>query len=339
VEGERSNPGRILIAGLGSIGRRHLATVRSVLPDCEVVLLRRPGRPPPDGLGPGIRVLEDPEAALATHPEAAIIANPAPFHVATALPLARAGVPLLVEKPLSDRPEGVDALLAACAETGGVLQVGYCLRFDPSLRAVKEALAADAIGRPLALHIEVGQYLPDWRPGTDYRDGVSARADLGGGVLLELSHEIDYARWLAGEVETVFARTARSGALDIDVEDTADLILDFENGIDANLHMDMLCRPAVRVCRINGTAGTLYWDGIRHESRLFHFDAASWQPLSRPTKRKIDTSAIFKRQFRHFLSAISGKEAAWPDGEDAWRTLEVIRAARESGRTGRKVVV
>ncbi|WP_316977869.1 Gfo/Idh/MocA family protein [Shumkonia mesophila] len=327
-------PENILIAGLGSIGRRHLQTVRAVLPDARIVILRRPGQALPAGLGAKTALVHDVEAALAAGVDAAIIANPAPFHVATALPLARAGVPLLIEKPLADSPEGLAPLLDACANRHVPLQVGYCLRFDPSLRAMKDALEAGAIGRVLSLNAEVGQYLPDWRPGTDYRQGVSARAALGGGALLELSHEIDYARWLAGEVTAVAAAIGRLGDLEIDVEDSADLLLTFASGARATVHLDMLQRPATRICRIVGSAGTLAWDGIRHQASLHRPDTDGWETLPAPAAGRDD---IFQSQFRHFLEAIRTGRPPLIDGNDAARTLSVIAAARRSAAEQRTV--
>ena len=327
-------PENILIAGLGSIGRRHLATVRAVLPDARIVVLRRPGQALPADAGPKTALVHDVEAALTAGVDAAIVANPAPFHVATALPLALAGVPLLIEKPLADSPEGLAPLLDACAEKNVPLQVGYCLRFDPSLRAMKDALEAGAIGRVLSLNAEVGQYLPDWRPGTDYRQGVSARAALGGGALLELSHEIDYARWLAGEVTAVAAAIGRLGDLEIDVEDSADLLLTFASGARATVHLDMLQRPATRTCRIVGSAGTLAWDGIRHQASLHRPDTDGWEALPASAAGRDD---IFQSQFRHFLEAIRTGRPPLIDGNDAARTLSVIAAARRSAAEQRTV--
>ncbi|MBE0530760.1 MAG: Gfo/Idh/MocA family oxidoreductase [Rhodospirillales bacterium] len=328
-------PGSILIAGLGSIGRRHLQTVRAVLPDVRIVVLRRPGQPLPADVGAKTALVHDIEAALASGIDAAIIANPAPFHVATALPLAQAGVPMLIEKPLAERPDDLAPLLDACAEKGVTLQVGYCLRFDPSLRAVKDALEAGAIGRVLSLHAEVGQYLPDWRPGTDYREGVSAKAALGGGALLELSHEIDYARWLAGEVTAVVAAIGRLGDLEIDVEDSADLVLTFASGVRGTVHLDMLQRPATRTCRIVGSAGTLAWDGIRHQARIHRPDTDGWEVL--PVEGTAGRDDIFRSQFRHFLEAIRTGLPPLIDGADAARTLAVIAAARRSAAEQRTV--
>lgn len=330
-------PGTILIAGLGSIGRRHLATVRAVLPACKIVVLRRPGQSLPADAGPGTVLAHRIEDALAAGIDAAIIANPAPFHVATALPLARAGVPLLVEKPLACAPENAAPLLDACAETGAPLQVGYCLRFEPSLRAVKAAVADGVVGRVLSLAITVGQYLPDWRPGTNYRDGVSARAALGGGALLELSHEIDYARWLTGEVTAVAAAVGRLGDLEIDVEDSADLLLAFASGARATVHLDMLQRPPTRTCRIVGSSGTIAWDGIRRDARLYRFDADGWEALPGGNALPTTRDDVFLSQFRHFLEAIRTGRPPLVDGADAARTLAVIAAARRSAAEQRTV--
>ncbi|HEC14314.1 MAG TPA: Gfo/Idh/MocA family oxidoreductase, partial [Rhodospirillales bacterium] len=188
-------PDKLLIVGLGSIGRRHVAVARELEPGMEIMALRRAGSACGD-----VVVFTSLDEALNARPDAVIIANPAPLHVATAQAFVEAGKHVLIEKPLSDRLDGIDKLLASSRRRGTVLQVGYCLRFHPSLIAMKQAVAEGRIGRILSLRAEVGHYLPDWRPGSDYRSAVSARRDLGGGVLLELSHEIDLARWLAGEV-------------------------------------------------------------------------------------------------------------------------------------------
>jgi len=111
---------------------------------------------------------------------------------------------------------------------------------------------------------------------------VSARAALGGGALLELSHEIDYVRWLAGEVTAVAAAVGRLGNLEIDVEDSADLMLTFASGARGTVHLDMLQRPATRTCRIVGSEGTLAWDGIRHQVRVHRPGGDGWETLPAP---------------------------------------------------------
>src|SRR4051812_30871019 len=166
---------RAVIVGLGSIGRRHLANLRHLLPDAEITVWRQhtaPGHGAPVGAN---KVVYSREAALATEPQIAIIASPASLHTETAAALAGKGVHLLVEKPLADRLDGTEALLRECEEKRLVFMVAYHLRFSDSLREVRELIASGAIGRIMSIRAEVGQYLPEWRPESDYRRGVSAQ--------------------------------------------------------------------------------------------------------------------------------------------------------------------
>lgn len=82
-------------------------------------------------------------------------------------------------------------------------------------------------GKVLFVRSEFGQYLPDWRPEQDYRENYSARSSLGGGIILDSSHEIDYLRWFFGEIEQVYCRSSIQSELEVDVEDTASIILFF----------------------------------------------------------------------------------------------------------------
>ena len=321
---------RFLIVALGSAGRRHLSVVRRVLPDTEIAVLRRPQSH--GDIPDGVVHFDSLDAACAFAPEAAVIASPAPFHVETATRLAETGAHLLIEKPIANHMDGVDALLTTAAARHVVVQVGYCLRFDPSLVAAHAAVASGGIGRVLKIRAEVGHYLPDWRPGADYRDGVSAQASLGGGVLLELSHEIDYVRWFGGEVETIRARTARLGELEMDAENCADLLLDHAGGVRSSVHLDMLQRRPTRHCRIVGTEGTVEWDGIAHAARLFRAGTGDWQTLSVMNDMTLDRMA--EAQFRHFLDCIRTGARPLVDGESGRATLAVSLAARRAAAEG-----
>jgi predicted dehydrogenase len=149
--------------------------------------------------------------------------GPASIHLSHAHEAAAAGAHLFIEKPLANTADGIPSLLAECRAKGLTVLVAYNFRFYPPLQILRDAVLSGRIGRVVSVRAEVGQYLPDWRPGADYRQGVTARAELGGGALLELSHEIDYIRWIIGEVTAVGARVARLGNLEIDVEDVAEI--------------------------------------------------------------------------------------------------------------------
>jgi predicted dehydrogenase len=194
---------KVLIVGLGSIGKRHLRLARELLPNADIRVLRHQHTSDiPENSNGCFFNIED---AVHFKPQIAVVAGPAPFHIDIAEALAFAGTHLLIEKPLSSSLDNVAKLLETCRKQRVILLTGYNLRFLPSLQKFRELLSEGILGELLSVRCEVGQYLPSWRPDDDYRIGVSARRDLGGGVLLELSHELDYLRWIFGEVEWVSA--------------------------------------------------------------------------------------------------------------------------------------
>jgi len=337
----KKSPSTFLIVGLGSIGRRHASIVRRILPEARLFALARAGRERSMPADADMTVLHDIDAVLGENIDAAIIANPAPLHIETARVLAESGVDLLIEKPLSDKADGGAELIDTCRANDLVLQVGYCLRFDPALASLKGAVAAGRIGRVMSLACECGQYLPDWREGADYRETVSARKELGGGVLLELSHEIDYARWICGDIAALSASVNRLSDLDIDVEDHADLLVEFQGGCVGNIHIDMAQRSVSRSCRVIGSEGTAEWDGIGKSARIFDGESGQWRPLWQPPAADPADPAdgIYAAQFKDFLRCIETGAAPLVGGDDGLRAVETVLAARRSAEEGRKVPV
>ncbi|MCH7929401.1 MAG: Gfo/Idh/MocA family oxidoreductase, partial [Proteobacteria bacterium] len=269
--------------------------------------------------GPADHVVYSLDAALEKRPELAIIASPAAFHLDTALPLAESGVHLLVEKPLSNGLDRVDRLIDICFSRHLTLMVGYNFRFYRPLRQLKAALNRGQIGRIVAYRAEVGMYLPDWRPTADYRASASARQALGGGVLLELSHELDYTRWLLGDVTDVFAHVQKASDLDIDVEDLAELQLSFAAGGVASIHLDMIQRVAFRNCRVIGTEGTLLWDGPSHRVAMYSAGNGEWVDLH--PAAEIDRNQMYLSELQYFLDCVATREPAEPSGVAGRRVL------------------
>lgn len=283
----------------------------------------------------GHQVVRTQSEALAARPEAALLTCPASFHVEIATALARSGVHLFVEKPISNSSAGVEDLLELCRQNGAALMVGYNLRFYPPLQAMREAVLAGRIGRVLSLRAEVGQYLPEWRPDSDYRRSASARRDLGGGAVLELSHEIDYVRWIAGDVRQVSAQVAKVSDLEIDVEDTAEMIVRFESGAIGSLHLDMVQRPATRTCRIVGTEGVLAWDRASHEVRLTRGDGGAPEIVHPPGD--LPANQMYIDELRHFLDVVRFRSEPAVSGADGLRALVIAEAVKTSSRERRVV--
>ena len=329
---------KIVVVGLGSIGCRHLGNVAHCDPRVAVTVWhqQRGAGDAPQRIG-SPSVVYSLTDALAFEPTAALITGPASSHVATALEFVRRGVHVFVEKPLASSLDGVSELIECCRARGVLLMVGYCFRFYAPLNALRDAVRSGLIGRIVSVRAEVGQYLPDWRPSRDYRETVSARKDQGGGALLELSHEIDYVRWIVGEVSAVSARTARLSNLDLDVEDTAEVVVDFADGALASIHLDMLQRVAFRGCRIVGTEGTLTWDAQSHTVRHYAPGLPDGVLLHQSGPGAFDE--MYRAELSSFLRAVETGEPAGASGDDGRRVLEIIAAARQSSAEGRTVIV
>lgn len=328
---------QILICGLGSIGRRHLENARRLVPSAHITVFRHAASATDHPMSEGFDlVVHDLDDALRERPDIAVVASPAPFHVSTATRLAAAGVHVLIEKPLADTLDGIDALASVAAQTGSVVMVGYHLRFSPSLQVLHAAHTRGLIGRTLAIRAEVGQYLPDWRPGADYRDGVSAKRELGGGVVLELSHELDYVRWLGGEVASVQAEIARLGDLAIDVEDTAEIILRLSGGCIASIHLDMVQRSPTRTCKIIGSEGTLLWDGLAGSVRHFAAHDGVWTDLLSPATAP-DRNDMYLAEMQHFMRCAFDGLPASVDVATGRRIVQIALAAKRSADLGEAV--
>jgi len=236
----RGNPfaqTRALVAGYGSIGRRHGDVLESL--GCETAVLSRRA----EAIGERTAFATLAEALESHRPDYVVVADETSRHHATLSALAEAGFGgrVLVEKPLFAAP-------AALPDNGfAALGVGYNLRFHPAVQALRAALG----NRPaLTVEASVGQYLPDWRPGTDYRHAYSADAVRGGGVLRDLSHELDLLVWLFGAPEAMVAMGGRVSALEIDSDDAWSALLRQPGSAMTTLHLDYLHRPGRRVMSV-----------------------------------------------------------------------------------------
>jgi predicted dehydrogenase len=328
---------KVLIVGLGSIGKRHLRLARELLPNADIRVLRHQHTYDiPENSNGCFFNLED---AINFKPQIAVIANPAPFHIKIAEALAFDGTHLLIEKPLSSSLDNVLKLLETCQKRKVTLLTGYNLRFLPSLQKFRELLSEGALGRVLSVRCEIGQYLPSWRPDHDYRNGVSAKRELGGGALLELSHELDYLRWIFGEVEWVKATLSKQSNLDIDVEDTAHITLGFIPKTDTHqligvVNLDFIRHDATRICIAIGEEGSLRWNGLTGKVDIYEAEAKEWQQLF-TYKHQHDES--YKAEWTNFLECINHNKSPLVTGEDGLKVLEIIDASQKSSSTNKKV--
>jgi len=324
---------RILIAGLGSIGRRHLNNLRQLGVNDVLLYRTHPGSLEE---APELPVFTELTDALAANPNAVVICNPTAYHLKVAIPAAEAGCHLFIEKPLSHSWGGVERLLSVVQAKHLTGIVGFDLRFDPGLCKVKSLVDEGRIGRLVAIQAQVGQYLPDWRPWEDYRMGMSARVETGGGVIFDLIHELDYVSWLMGPVSHVACFADKVSNLEIETEDTAAILLRFENGAIGTVHLDYIQRIPNRTCRFIGEKGTVLWDYFAKKVCWFETGKDTWQAFEYPEYERNDR---FLAEMRHFLACLRGEEQPKVDLLTGSRVLKVALRAKESVMTEKVCLV
>ena len=185
---------KIAVIGLGNITTRHRKNLKIIYPSAVIYAMSASGRVPIDSISNADVIVSSLSEVINHKPDMAIVASPATFHARHAIPLIEAGIPVLIEKPLAAEESDAAAIIKAADKYKVPVVVGYCLRYLPSCTYVKNLLEERSIGKLYNAFVDIGQYLPDWRPNKDYRDSVSANSYLGGGALLELSHEIEIGR-------------------------------------------------------------------------------------------------------------------------------------------------
>ncbi|HEX7567092.1 MAG TPA: Gfo/Idh/MocA family oxidoreductase [Anaerolineaceae bacterium] len=325
---------KFLIAGFGSIGRRHLRNLRA-LGETDILLYRSHKSTLDSEEIEDLVVETDLEAAFSHRPDAVIISNPTALHMDVAIPAAKAGCTILLEKPIAANLERIDELEDALIQGCGKVLVGFQFRFHPSLQYIKRLLKSGGLGRPVAVRSHWGEYLPDWHPWEDYRKSYTARADLGGGVALTLSHPLDYLRWLLGEVESVWGFAGRLGDLELEVEDTAEIGLQFASGAVASVHLDYLQRPAVHRLEIVCTEGTIDWNNATGAVRFYRASTDVWESFLAPVG--FDRNDLFLAELRNFMAIGRGLEDPRCTLRDGIEAVRIVQAFYQAAQGGQRV--
>jgi predicted dehydrogenase len=337
---------KTLIAGLGSIGRRHMRNLIA-LGEKDIVLFRTRKATMPEEELAGYPVETDLAEALKKHkPDAVIVANPTALHLDVAIPAAEAGCHILLEKPVSHSLERLDVLQQAAQKSGSKILVGFQFRYHPTLNKARELIQAGALGKVLTAHAHWGEYLPNWHPWEDYRQSYAARADLGGGVIVTLTHPLDYLRFILGDVESLWSFNEHLSSLEINVEDVAEIGLKFSSGAIGGVHLNYFQRPPVHQLEIVGTSGTLRWDnadGILHLQKMpapfgsYSDLPPAPVPESFSPPEGFDRNQLFIAQTKHFIDVARGEAQPICDLTDGTRALQMALAAYESQTTGKLV--
>jgi predicted dehydrogenase len=326
-----------LVVGCGSIGNRHLRNLRVLgvgelgVVESDEVRRQRAA----DELG--VAAFAQFSEGLNWCPDFVVVATPTDLHVPQAREAATRGFHLFIEKPLSHTPAGISELSDAVQVRGLVSMVGCNMRFHPGPRKVKELLEKGRLGKVLCARIHAGSYLPNWRPGADYRSNYAAREECGGGCILDCVHEIDLARWYLGDVADVYCAADHISSLEIATEDVAVLVCRHSSGALSEVHLDYVQRSYERGCQIAGEAGSIFWDF--RDKRVRWYDAASdnWTTFEQPAGWQLNQ--MYLDEMGHFLDCVPAHRPTVQPVSEAAAVMQIVFAAKTSAREGRKVAI
>jgi predicted dehydrogenase len=324
---------KILVVGCGSIGTRHIGNLLKIkageilacdLDQDRLAFLKKKY---------GNIVFDNLDNALDEKPDVVFICTPPSSHINIALKAVKNNAHVFIEKPLSNTLKGVDDVLRIAEKNNLYVFVGYNFRFHKGMQLVKKFIEEGKIGKILSARAEFGQYLPDWRPWQDYTKSYTARKDLGGGIILDGSHEIDYLQWIVGDMDSVFCFADKLSSLDVETEDVAGILLRSKKGAICEIHLDFIRPEYARNCEIIGERGIIIWDFSKKIVKIFDSEKQKWGIIKTPC----EVNDMYIDEIKHVMKSIKGGEKPSIDGYDGKKTLTIALAAKQSAAS-RKMI-
>lgn len=341
----------ILFAGLGGVGQRHLRNLLSLRPDANIGAFRHRNRSFEigDDLAPDhsvdivkkyrIRLFADLAEGIAWRPDGAVVANPSSLHAPTALALVRAGIPVLLEKPIAHDLPSALALRKAVSQAAVPVAVGFMQRFHPATRRMLDWLAADRIGPLLSAQSVCHNFLPTNHSWETMDTFYLGRRALGGGVVLSESHNTDLIHLLFGLPSRLWALGGRLAEYSCDVEDTVSILFDYRRHgrpFPVSMHISMVEQPAARTLSVNGARGRIEWDLLANRVGLLDAEGQTREILDFPG---FSRNTMFLDEMRAFLNSCEHKSPANPSFESAFGGHLMAAKILESLDTGNAVTL
>ena len=314
----------VLVIGLGSIGLRHLNNLVH-LKIKKISVVRRNKK-----AHENFNIYDSIESAfkneIFSH---VIISNPSSLHFKAFKKVIINNVSkIYLEKPIATNlKDGLEILNLSKKYPNTSVIVGYDLRFDPGLNKIKNIIDSKVLGSLISFQSEVGQYLPDWRPHQDYRNGMSAVKKLGGGVMLDLIHEYDYINWLLGPIIKIVGFHDKISSLEIETEDISKVIMQTKCGAIGTISLDYIQKKLVRNCKLVFSNGIITWDNTKSK--------VSWKLNSKKSYnhyeyKNFTRNSRFLSAMKNFLDLDKKSFINSSTLIDGIKSLELVNNAKKS---------
>ena len=325
-----------VVFGSGSAGRRHARALRRLFPEARIQIVKRSSslQPTQQLDGEGVEIVDQPSASLSLRPDLVVIASPATMHAAdlqSALPYCQR---ILLEKPLAHNLADANLIIDTLRKSSSSVLVGYHLRFSETPLKLLELCSDASLGDLRSASFGYGQHLSLWRKEIDFRSSVTARSDLGGGVLLELSHEIDAIDMLVGQITSVENADISTDASITDgiVDTSVDARLVTDSGLKVSLHLDMTSTTPWRSWELQFSEGGLRANLLTGEIFRVNSDKSE-ELVFKASDDERDSAA------RSQLSTFMADSYLHDNLEQSHFVIRIIDAIRYSAETHASVVV
>jgi predicted dehydrogenase len=291
----------VLVIGLGSIGKRHIKILKETIA-CKILVMRNKNKVAEDL--PGVdKYVYGWKGINRENIDFAIICTPTALHINSALALARRNIPFLIEKPVSASLNKVNELVRLVNSKKLPVLVGFNLRHHFLYKKIKKIISSGELGKILAYFSETGQYLPQWRS-YDYTKSCSSSKELGGGVIFDLTHEIDLAADFLGNVERAVCFKGKLSDLKVNTEDLAEITFVHKNGAVSHIHLDYLQRQYTRRMKLIFENGEILWDYALGNIKVISPNRSHY--YHQPNKYSRDDT--FRAQLKHWIKVLDFKE-------------------------------
>ncbi|KAB7884536.1 hypothetical protein GA417_11370 [Poseidonibacter ostreae] len=314
---------KILIIGFGSIGKRHFNNILT-LGYNNITIVSRHSKVEK------YKSYDNLENAFKNNRyDTVIISTETSAHIKTLENVLKYDVKnIYLEKPISHEYKKYQDIKSVIKEKKINLVVGYDLHFELGLLKIKELIEKNSLGSIVSFIAEVGQYLPDWRPGVDYRKTMSSKKKDGGGVMLDLIHEVDYLNWILGPFSKVANMNGQISNLEIDTEDISIYLLKSENGVIGSIHLDYLQKDLSRNCKLIANNGTIIWDYVKCEVKWKTHTDSNWTIYDYSHKDRNDRFLDIMKSF--LVSTNKEKDARLSSFDDALVSLKIVYNSKKS---------
>ena len=334
---------KALFVGLGSIGQRHLRNLKILLPNIKIMAYRHSRNVPilDNRNNPvknsdfseyyNLEEYDSLKSALKQKPDMVFVTNPSRFHAKTAIAAMQAGSFVFIEKPFScDIKSAREILLLEEKLKKKLCMIGFQYRYSPTLIKLKEIIENNVIGNLINGQIANGEYLPNWHPYEDYRKSYASLNELGGGAIFTQIHDLDYSIHLFGMPKSLYAVGGKLSNVDIDVEDSINILTCFEHKnspLTINISLDYVSWPSRRYIKLFGENGSIDCDlnankikiHLRENKEILSYDFSS-----------ITRNEIFIKELENFICFVKGTEEPKVDIKEGLKSLKFALTAKSS---------